>query len=150
MTISGRLIAVIVLALGMVAPAAAQAVPSDTTVATAASDRSDKAPAKALLGRWVGTYTGYEAGIAIKGGQKIIVTQARGHVAKGTWQYKGSSGRWSAPAPVQFVVHVDDDIDVWGQDAEGYYTGDVRGERLVLSYASTRPAQVLRLVLTRR
>lgn len=135
-----RSLAMLVGALALVLPTAAQA----------ASAESAEGPAQALLGRWVGTYTGYEDGNYVQGGQKIIITKAKGHVAKGTWQYKGLSGKWSAPQPVQFVVHVDDDIDVWGQDSEGYYTGDVGGQRLVLSYASAKPAQVLRLVLTRR
>lgn len=136
-----RSLIVLVGALALVVPTAANAAPADPT-------KGD--PARALVGRWVGTFAGYYNGEYVTGGQKIVITNAKGHVAKGTWQSRETDGRWSAPLPVQFVVHVDEDVDVWGQDAEGYYDGELRGDRLVFSYASTQPAQAYRFVLTRR
>lgn len=150
MRAAAPLFAATALALGLIGPAVAQAAPADTARVTSSTERSTAAPATALLGRWVGNFSGYDSGTYIAGQEKIIITKARGHVAKGTWQFRVKGGRWSAPEPLQFVVHVDEDIDLWGQDSEGYYDGELRGDRLVLSYASTQPAQALRMVLTRR
>lgn len=136
-----RSLIVLVGALALIVPTAAHAAPAD---------RAKGDPAQALVGRWVGTFEGYERGVYIKGEQKIVITKARGYVAKGTWQERDKGGPWSAPLPVQLVVHIDEDVDVWGQDSEGYYDGELRGDRLVFSYASTQPPQALRFVLTRR
>ena len=128
-------------ALALVVPTVAQAAPAD---------RAKDDPAQVLVGRWVGTYAGYYNGEYLTGGEKIVITKAKGHVAKGTWQFREKGGRWSAPQPVQFVVHIDEDIDVWGQDSVGFYDGELRGDRLTFSYASIQPAQAMRFVLTRR
>ena len=136
-----RSLIVVVGALALVVPTAAQAAPAD---------RAKDDPAQVLVGRWVGTYAGYYNGDYITGGEKIVITRAKGHVAKGTWQFREKGGRWSAPQPVQFVVHIDEDVDVWGQDSVGFYDGELRGDRLIFSYATIQPAQVLRFVLTRR
>ena len=128
-------------ALALVVPSSAQAAPVD---------RAKDDPAQVLVGRWVGTYAGYYNGEYLTGGEKIVITKAKGHVAKGTWQFREKGGRWSAPQPVQFVVHIDEDVDVWGQDSVGFYDGELRGDRLTFSYASIQPAQAMRFVLTRR
>ena len=128
-------------ALALVVPTSAQAAPVD---------RAKDDPAQVLVGRWVGTYAGYYNGEYLTGGEKIVITKAKGHVAKGTWQFREKGGRWSAPQPVQFVVHIDEDVDVWGQDSVGFYDGELRGDRLTFSYASIQPAQAMRFVLTRR
>ena len=52
--------------------------------------------------------------------------------------------------PVQFVVDLDGDVDVWGQDSVGFYDGELRGGRLILNYVSSSPDQAMRFVLTRR
>ena len=128
-------------ALALVVPTSAQAAPVD---------RAKDDPAQVLVGRWVGTYAGYYNGEYLTGGEKIVITKAKGHVAKGTWQFREKGGRWSAPQPVQFVVHIDEDVDVWGQDSVGFYDGELRGDRLTFSYASIQPAQAMRFSLTRR
>lgn len=128
-------------ALALVVPTVAQAAPAD---------RAKDDPAQVLVGRWVGTYAGYYNGEYLTGGEKIVITKAKGHVAKGTWQFREKGGRWSTPQPVQFVVHIDEDVDVWGQDSVGFYDGELRGDRLTFSYASIQPAQAMRFVLTRR
>ena len=128
-------------ALALVVPTVAQAAPAD---------RAKDDPAQVLVGRWVGTYAGYYNGEYLTGGEKIVITTAKGHVAKGTWQFREKGGRWSTPQPVQFVVHIDEDVDVWGQDSVGFYDGELRGDRLTFSYASIQPAQAMRFVLTRR
>ena len=128
-------------ALALVVPTVAQAAPAD---------RAKDDPAQVLVGRWVGTYAGYYNGEYLTGGEKIVITKAKGHVAKGTWQFREKGGRWSTPQPVQFVVHIDEDVDVWGQDSVGFYDGELRGDRLTFSYASIQPAQAMRFSLTRR
>ena len=136
-----RSLIVLMGALALVVPTAAQA---------AHADRAKDDPAQVLVGRWVGTYAGYYNGEYLTGGEKIVITKAKGHVAKGTWQFREKGGRWSAPQPVQFVVHIDEDVDVWGQDSVGFYDGELRGDRLTFSYASIQPAQAMRFSLTRR
>ena len=128
-------------ALALAVPTAAQAAPVD---------RGKDDPAHVLVGRWVGSYSGFADGRYVTGGEKIVITKAKGHSAKGTWQYRDKGGRWSAPQPVQFVVDLDGDVDVWGQDSVGFYDGELRGDRLVLNYLSRSPDQALRFVLTRR
>lgn len=137
-----RALAVFVGALALATPLAAQAAPVD---------RAQGDPAQVLVGRWVGTFSGYSEGDYYTGDQKIVITKAKGHSAKGTWQYREKGGRWSEPQPAQFVINVEDDVDVWGQDSEGYYDGELVGkDRLVFSYVSSSPDQALRFVLTRR
>jgi len=132
---------VLVGALALVVPAAAHAAPAD---------RAKDDPAQVLVGRWVGTYAGYHNGEYLTGGEKIVITKAKGYSAKGTWQFKEMGGRWSDPQPVQFVIDLDHDVDVWGQDSVGFYDGELRGDRLILNYVSSSPDQALRFVLTRR
>ena len=141
MSRSARSLIVLAGALALVVSTSAQAAPVD---------RAKDDPAQILVGRWVGTYAGYYNGDYVSGGEKIVITKAKGHVAKGTWQFREKGGRWSAPQPVQFVVHIDEDVDVWGQDSVGFYDGELRGDRLTFSYASIQPAQAMRFVLTRR
>jgi hypothetical protein len=137
-----RLLAVATVSLALVAPLSAQAAPVE---------RAQGDPAQVLVGRWVGSYSGYADGRYVKGEEKIVITKAKGHSAKGTWQYREKGGRWSAPQPAQFVISVEDDVDVWGQDSVGYYDGELVGtDRLVFSYVSSSPDQALRFVLTRR
>lgn len=136
-----RSLIVLVGALALVVPAAAQAAPAD---------RAKDDPAQVLVGRWVGTYAGYYNGDYITGGQKIVITKAKGYSAKGTWQFREKGGRWSDPQPVQFTIDIEEDVDVWGQDAIGFYDGELRGGRLVFNYMSISPDQALRFVLTRR
>lgn len=146
MKTSARLLAALsltVLAL-VVAPAGAQA----------DSSRGTDDPAAVLVGRWVGSYAGFVDGRYVSGGEKIIITKAKGHAAKGTWQYKGSSGRWSAPLPVQFIVSVDVGgvVTVRGADGEGVYDGElVSPNRLVFAYSDPQPElTALRFTLSRR
>ena len=134
-----RSLIVLVGALALVVPTAAQAAPAD---------RAKDDPAQVLVGRWVGTYAGYYNGEYLTGGEKIVITKAKGHSAKGTWQFREKGGRWSAPQPVQFVIDLDGDVDVWGQDSVGFYDGELRGDRLILNYVSSSPDQALRFVLT--
>lgn len=136
-----RSLVVLLGALALVVPTAAQAAPVD---------RGKDDPAQVLVGRWVGSYSGFADGRYVTGGEKIVITKAKGYVAKGTWQYREKGGHWSAPQPVQFVVDLDGDVDVWGQDSVGFYDGELRGDRLVLNYVSSSPDQALRFVLTRR
>lgn len=127
--------------LALVVPTAAQA---------SSAARSSSDPAQVLVGRWVGSYSGYVNGVYVEGGEKFVITQAKGYAAKGTWQYREKGGRWSVPKPVQFVVDTDGDVDIWGQDAVGYYDGELRGDRLVFNYVSISPNQALRFSVTRR
>jgi len=137
-----RSLVVLMGSLALVIPTAAQAAPAD---------RAQGDPAQVLVGRWVGTYSGFDDGQYIRGAEKIVITKAKGYSAKGTWQFREDGGAWSSPQPVQFVINVEDDVDVWGQDSEGYYDGElVGGDRLVFAYVSVSTGQALRLVLTRR
>ena len=141
---AARIVAALLTGAALITPqAVAQAAPS-------AAD----APAEFLVGRWVGSYSGYQDGAYMKGREKIVVTKAHGYVAKGTWQFKEKGGSWSAPAPVEFVVQVPPAavLSVVGQDANGYYNGFFKNEdRLVLSYVGRTPvSQALRFSLSRR
>ncbi len=124
-----RLIATVALAAtALIAAPAVQAAPQ---------------PAQALVGTWVGTYTGYVDGRYVSGGEKITITKAKGLFAKGTWQYKGSSGKWSSPKPVQFIVRVlpSGEVTLNGADGEGFYQdGNMpTPDSLEISYVDAQP-----------
>lgn len=146
MKIAARIATAVVLAL-----AALIAVPAS---AQPAKSRATDDPASVLVGRWVGSYSGFVDGRYVSGGEKIVITKAKGYAAKGTWQYKGSSGHWSKPAPVQFVVTIDADgvVGVRGADGEGTYDGElVSANRLVFAYLDPQPElTALRFSVTRR
>lgn len=144
MRVATRIVAALLTGAALIGPQA---------VAQAAPKAAD-GPAQFLLGRWVGTYAGYENGAFMQGREKIVVTTAHGYVAKGTWQFKEKGGTWSAPAPVEFVVQVPPSavLSVTGQDVNGYYNGFLKNEnRLVLSYVGRTPtSEALRFTLSRR
>jgi len=122
--------------------------------APAAAKAASDDPAEVLVGRWVGSYSGYVDGRYVKGREKIVITEAQGYAAKGTWQYKSGNDRWSAPLPVQFIISIDADgvVGVRGVDGEGVYDGElVSANRLVVSYSDPQPQmQALRLSVRRR
>ena len=87
------------------------------------------ATASPLLGTWVGPADVYHGGKYTQGTEKLIITTARGNVAKGTWQWKSAAGVWSAPAPVHLIALNYSigatSIDILGADSEGTYEGVV-------------------------
>jgi len=137
----------------LVAAACAVTLVAPSAAGAAVPDRAKSDPAQALVGRWVGSYSGYVNGVYYAGDEKFIITKAKGYAAKGTWQHRENGGRWSAPQPVQFTVDLEGnetDLDIWGQDAVGFYSGELRGDRMVLNYVSISPDQALRFTVTRR
>ncbi|MSO27490.1 MAG: hypothetical protein EXQ60_05425 [Candidatus Nanopelagicales bacterium] len=85
------------------------------------------APASPLIGTWVGSADLYYGGKYSQGTEKLTITTARGNVAKGTWQWKPTGGRWSSPAPVQLIALNSaagaTSIDILGADGDGTYEG---------------------------
>lgn len=104
---------------------AAGALAASLLVAAAPGAAADQA--SPLVGTWVGTADVYYGGKYSQGTEKIIITAAKGSVAKGTWQWKPTGGRWSKPAPVQLIamdpVAGEAHIDILGADADGTYEG---------------------------
>ena len=104
---------------------AAGALAACLLVAAAPGAAADQA--SPLVGTWVGTADVYYGGKYSQGTEKIIITAANGSVAKGTWQWKPTGGRWSKPAPVQLIamnpVAGEAHIDILGADADGTYEG---------------------------
>lgn len=83
--------------------------------------------ASPLVGTWVGSADVYYGGEYLQGTEKIIITTAKGNVAKGTWQWKQKGGTWSKPSPVQLIamnsVPGEAHIDILGADVDGTYEG---------------------------
>lgn len=131
----------------LLAPAAATAAPAGD---------SGGHVAEVLVGKWVGSFHGYLDGVYMEGREKIIVTEARGNSALGTWQYKMTGGSWSAPQPVAFIVSEDEDMAGWyevnGADGNGTYDGELTsGGKLIMDYMGSSPTiQSLRFVLRKR
>jgi hypothetical protein len=92
-----------------------------------AAPGANAAPASPLLGTWTGPADVYYGGAYSRGTEKLTITTARGNVAKGTWQWKSTGGKWSAPAPVQLIAMNSaagaTSIDILGADADGTYEG---------------------------
>ena len=131
--------------------AAVVALCSSPAVANAAEASSQ---AKPLVGTWVGPMSGYRDGEYVTGSEKIIITQAKGPLAKGTWQWKAEGGTWSKKVDLQLVI-VDDhanELHIFGQDPTGTYDGHLYSSgHLVLGYAASSPMQfALRFDLSRR
>ncbi len=130
----------------LLAPAAATAAPAGD---------SGGHVAEVLVGKWVGSFHGYLDGVYMEGREKIIVTEARGNAALGTWQYKMSGGSWSAPQPASFIVSVNEEgtgYEINGADANGTYDGELTsGGKLIMDYSGSMPTiQSLRFVLRKR
>ena len=104
---------------------AAGALAACLLVAAAPGAAADQA--SPLVGTWVGTADVYYGGKYSQVTEKNIITAANGSVAKGTWQWKPTGGRWSKPAPVQLIamnpVAGEAHIDILGADADGTYEG---------------------------
>ena len=104
---------------------AAGALAACLLVAAAPGAAADQA--SPLVGTWVGTTDVYYGGKYSQGSEKIIITAANGSVAKGTWQWKPTGGRWSKPAPVQLIamdsIAGQAHIDILGADGDGTYEG---------------------------
>jgi hypothetical protein len=83
--------------------------------------------ASPLVGTWGGSADVYYGGEYLQGTEKIIITTAKGNVAKGTWQWKQQGGTWSKPSPVQLIamnsVPGEAHIDILGADVDGTYEG---------------------------
>ena len=119
------------LALGAGAPPATADSQPTTAVAVTAK--------QALLGTWIGTYSGFEDGRFVRGQERFILATMRGANVKGTWQFRASAADpWSAKSPMQLVVLPDPDGGwaVTGADVNGIYVGrlDASGTRLDLAY----------------
>jgi hypothetical protein len=125
-------------------PAASEPqVPVTQAIAVTPAMASTQTAREALLGTWVGSYTGYHDGAWESGEQKFVFTTMRGVHVKGTWQYRsqGQGQKWTAPAPVQLVVvpEADGEAGHWsvtGADENGIYIGHLSadGPSLQLSY----------------
>lgn len=105
---------------------------------------ANAAPASPLLGTWTGPADVYDGGAYSQGTEKLTITTARGNVAKGTWQWKGASGKWSVPAPVQLIAMNSaagaTSIEILGADAEGTYEGVlIPGVSFEIGYTSPGP-----------
>ncbi len=140
-----------------IAGATAAALLLAPTAATAApAGDSGGHVADVLVGKWVGTFHGYINGVYWEGREKIIITEARGNAATGTWQYKLDGGSWSAPQTASFIVSEDEDMPGWyevdGADANGTYDGELNAKgKLVFDYSGSMPdIQALRFVLRKR
>ncbi|MFM9135547.1 MAG: hypothetical protein ACKOT0_08985 [bacterium] len=136
------------------AAAALLLAPSAVATAAPAGDSGGNV-ADVLVGKWVGSFHGYINGVYGEGREKIIITEARGNAALGTWQYKDVGGTWSAPQPVSFIVSLDEEdnsYEVNGADANGTYDGDITSSgKLILDYAGSMPdIKSLRFVLRKR
>lgn len=104
-----------------------------------AAPGASAAPASPLRGTWTGPADVYYGGAYSQGTEKLIITTARGNVAKGTWQWKPAGGKWSAPAPVQLIALNyaigATSIDILGADGEGTYEGVlIPGATLEIGY----------------
>jgi hypothetical protein len=118
------------LALGTMTAPASASVPSTASAVTAQ---------EAMLGTWVGSYSGFEDGTFVKGQERFNLTAMRGANVKGTWQFRATSADpWSEKSPMQLVVLPDPDGGwaVTGADVNGIYVGrlDASGTRLDLAY----------------
>ena len=119
--------------LAVGAPASAAVATGQPAVAAALSAR------EAVLGTWVGDYSGFEEGRYVTGQERFVLTVMRGANVKGTWQYRATAkDRWSAKEPMQLIVHPDPSGGwaVTGADANGIYVGrlEADGSELDLAY----------------
>ena len=93
----------------------------------AAAPGANAAPASPLLGTWTGPADVYYGGAYDQGTEKLTITTARGNVAKGTWQWKPTGGKWSKPKLVQLIALNSaagaTSIDILGADGDGTYEG---------------------------
>lgn len=140
--IRGIALLIAVTALFALPTGAQAAVPAESPAATG------------IIGTWVGTYTGYVDGRYVSGDEKIVITNAREHAAKGTWQSKSSGNKWSKALPLQLIVTANDDgsVAIRGADGEGIYDGELMSDgRMVFVYSDPQPDLiVLRLELARQ
>ncbi len=92
-----------------------------------AAPSANAAPASPLIGTWTGPADVYYGGDYEQGTEKLTITTARGNVAKGTWQWKSSGGKWSKPKLVQLIALNSaagaTSIDILGADSDGTYEG---------------------------
>ena len=97
------------------------------TLLIAAAPGANAAPASPLLGTWTGPADVYYGGAYDQGTEKLTITTARGNVAKGTWQWKPTGGKWSKPKLVQLIALNSaagaTSIDILGADGDGTYEG---------------------------
>lgn len=126
--------AALVLGGALIAPTASAQSASGSSASAATMTARD-----ALMGTWVGTYSGFENGNFAKGYEKFVITTVRGMNAKGTWQYRARpSDPWSDPSPMQLVLtpSAAGGWIVTGADVNGIYYGtlDAAGTRLDLAY----------------
>jgi len=111
---------------------------------------------QALLGTWVGTYSGFEKGAFTKGLERFQLTTVRGATVKGTWQYRATAADpWSAKAPLLLVALPDPDggWKVTGADDNGIIIGTLNeaGTTLDLAYqGSVNTLIAYRFLLTKR
>ena len=92
-----------------------------------AAPGANAAPASPLVGTWTGPADVYYGGVYEQGTERLTITTARGNVAKGTWQWKPSGGKWSKPKLVQLIALNSasgaTSIDILGADGGGTYEG---------------------------
>ncbi len=110
----------------------------------AAAPGANADPASPLLGTWTGPADVYYEGSYSQGTEKLTITTARGNVAKGTWQWKSTGGKWSKPKLVQLIALNSaagaTSIDILGADSEGTYEGVlIPGVSLEIGYMSPAP-----------
>ena len=151
----GRTIRILT-ALGMgatllVAGAAAPAVAS-----VAAATAPAQSVRQALLGTWVGTYSGFDKTTFTKGLERFTITAVRGATAKGSWQYRATAADpWSAKSPL-LLVALPDTAGGWtvtGADDNGIIVGtlDAAATTLDLAYqGSVNDLLAYHFVLTKK
>jgi len=110
----------------------------------AAAPGANADPASPLLGTWTGPADVYFGGAYDQGTEKLTITTARGNVAKGTWQWKSTGGKWSKPKLVQLIALNSaagaTSIDILGADSEGTYEGVlIPGVSFEIGYMSPAP-----------
>ncbi len=100
--------------------------------------QADAQMADSLIGTWVGTSHGYDGNKVTAGFEKIVINEATGRSALGTWQYRVKAEEpWSAPILATFTVFPNDasGFVVAGADRNGVYTGELSAEgELTLAY----------------
>ena len=111
--------------------------------ADSAAPAAASAPLKrALMGVWVGPFSGYENNWHRKGFERITITAVHDASAKGTWQFKDrASDPWTSREPLRLVA-LPSPMGGWiitGADHNGLYDGtlNARGNALDLSYQSS-------------
>lgn len=139
------------LVAGTAGPATASA-----TSAAAPAATSTLSVRQALLGTWVGTYSGFDSTTFTKGLERFTITVVRGATAKGTWQYRATAADpWSAKSPLLLVAlpNPDGGWKVTGADENGIIVGtlDAAATTLDLAYqGSVNDLLAYHFVLTKK